>query len=109
MNEIGWYFENSGGDGTREVGLKAPNGWGLYDMLGNVWEWCWDDYVEDHGSLGMMDPVGGGLNKSSNADRVDRGGSWFGSAGYCRSADRDGDWPGYKYDNLGFRVSRSDH
>ena len=109
LNEIGWYLENSGGEETKAVGLKAPNGYGLNDMLGNVYEWCWDEYVEDHKSLGIVDPVGGGLSKSSGAYRVARGGSWRSYAGYCRSAYRGSSRPVFRLNGLGFRVSRSDH
>ncbi len=81
------------------VAQKAPNEWGLYDMHGNVWEWCRDKYA-DHLSPGP-DPVG----PSVGPFRVYRGGGWSDSAGYCRTARRSGDDPGSRLDNVGFRIA----
>ena len=97
LDEMGWYDENSGKQ-THPVGQKKPNAWGLYDMHGNVWEWCGDW----HGDLpGGDDPVG----PASGSIRVGRGGSWGSYAFYCRSAYRSRIFPGYRYVNLGFRVA----
>jgi hypothetical protein len=87
------------------VGMKAPNAWGLYDMLGNVWEWCADQW---HGSYEGA-PADGSPRIDSEkraAVRVMRGGSWFGDARYVRAAYRDGDDPAARGNLLGFRCAR---
>ena len=96
-----WYTSNSSSQ-THEVGTKKPNGWGLYDMHGNVWEWCLDWYASSLGTAAVTDPKGA----SSGSYRVLRGGSWNYSAGYCRSANRYFNSPSYANNNLGFRLSR---
>ncbi len=103
-----WYDSNSG-DETHEVGTRLPNPWGLYDMHGNVWEWCEDWYDSGYYQYCVDnsitdDPQGpaGPLTQ-----RVLRGGGWNCDANYCRSADRCRDGATSRYDNLGFRVSRS--
>jgi formylglycine-generating enzyme required for sulfatase activity len=85
VDQVGWYHDNSGNK-THEVGQKRPNELGLYDMSGNVSEWCWDWYGEYHSSS-QTDPRG----PSGGSDRVYRGGSWNDSArySYLRVADRD--------------------
>jgi formylglycine-generating enzyme required for sulfatase activity len=97
-NDTGWYDANSGNT-TRLVGQKPANAWGLYDMHGNVWEWCWDWYG-DYPKTAQTDPAGA----SSGPYRVRRGGSWFNPAQYARSACRDAIYPNYRYGNQGFRV-----
>ena len=99
-DNTGWYEANSGNT-THPVGQKPPNAWGLYDMHGNVWEWCWDWYG-DYPSTAQTDPVGA----SSGSYRVLRGGSWSVSAQVVRSAFRSYFTPSYRYYGLGFRLVR---
>ena len=97
LGEMGWYGSNSG-DETHPVGQKKPNAWGLYDMHGNVWEWC-QDWYGSYPTSPTSDPTG----PSSGSYRVYRGGSWGNDAQHCRSANRDGDTPDFRYGDLGFR------
>jgi len=83
---------------TRAVASFAPNAWGLYDMHGNVFEWCADGYGEQ--LPGGTDPLG----ETSGTDHSLRGGGWRDPAGYCRSASRTYGKPTSKYYNIGFRV-----
>ena len=104
LNGIAWYEENSGYR-THPAGQKAPNGLGLYDMLGNVSEWVGDWYGEYPGGA-VTDPAGPG----SGLGRVNRGGSWVNLAWGCRSAYRYGNSPGYRslLHDLGFRLLRTE-
>jgi len=99
-DSTGWYSSNSGNK-THEVGKKPANAWGLYDMHGNVREWCWDWYVT-YPSTSQTDPMGA----SSGTRRVERGGSCGVSAGFLRSADRGNVDPSIGYGTLGFRLVR---
>ena len=109
LADAGWFDGNAQGT-THPVGHRQMNDFGLYDMHGNVDEWCWDDYVADAYKSrvdGIRDPIIPARDVSerdSNAFRVIRGGSWAFSAGYCRAAYRFGRWPAYRFGNLGFRV-----
>ena len=94
-----WYGANSSGK-THEVKQKQPNGYGLYDMSGNVWEWCWDWY-ESSTPAGGQDPTGPAV---SGSDRVGRGGSWKIGANDAARAYRDYYDPDYSYFILGLRV-----
>ncbi len=86
-----------------EVGSYQPNAWGLYDMHGNVYEWCWDWYSWGyHSTSPSTDPVG----PSSGSARAGRGGGWYDYAEYCRSAYRYSNIPGYRDSSVGFRLVR---
>jgi formylglycine-generating enzyme required for sulfatase activity len=93
--DVAWYSGNSGST-THPVGGKAPNSLGLYDMSGNVVEWCWDYY----GSISSSTPVDGG----SGSYRLVRGGSWGSSAGYVEVSYRNSYTPSITGSSLGFRV-----
>ncbi len=123
LDEIAWYGGNSGVSfdlpngvdssewpetqyphtraGTREVGRKQANPWGLYDMLGNVWEWCSDRRSGAYPGGPRTDPTG----PDEGALRVIRGGSWDGGARGARAAYRHWDPPGHRVRDLGFRLS----
>jgi sulfatase modifying factor 1 len=100
LNDVAWYSDNSGGT-THPVGQKRANALGLYDMSGNVIEWCWDIYGNYSGGS-QLDPEGA----SSGGDRVDRGGSWVGGSRSLRSANRSHGGLGGGSDALGFRLVR---
>ncbi|MCP4345183.1 MAG: SUMF1/EgtB/PvdO family nonheme iron enzyme [Desulfobacterales bacterium] len=105
LSDYAWYSSNSG-EKTHPVGLKKPNAWGLYDMHGNVSEWC-QDWYEDWSrkyrhSSSVTDPEG----PDDGEGRIIRGGSCMGDVRSCRSASRAGDAPGERFYVFGFRLSR---
>jgi formylglycine-generating enzyme required for sulfatase activity/serine/threonine protein kinase len=104
LEDHGWCSGNSG-QATHPVGLKGANDFGLYDMHGNVWEWCFDRYRgKYYGQSPEVDPQGPG--ESGAAYRLIRGGSWNFLPRICRSAIRYGRTPGLRIGDLGFRVAR---
>ena len=109
-NYDGNYPYNNNAEGeyrnkTMPVGSFPPNTWGLYDMHGNVWEWCSDWYGADYSNSNspQTNPAG----PSSGSFRVFHGGSWYSYAQYCRAAYRSSDAPGRRTDIIGFRLCSS--
>ena len=124
LDEIAWYGGNSGVSfdlqkgrdssnwpekqfphrqaGTRKVGLKCPNPWGLFDMLGNVFEFCSDYWIGEYSGGASLDPTGPGQGSM----RAFRGGAWNSAANCVRAADRGGNHPGDRSPDIGFRISR---
>jgi len=100
MESIGWFSGNSNRT-THPVGLKSPNPAGLYDMQGNVWEWC-NDYFGMYNCNSQINPAG----LENGVARVLRGGSWFTKAVDLRVASRQRDFPDYKSRTIGFRIVR---
>jgi formylglycine-generating enzyme required for sulfatase activity len=100
LGEYGWYKGNSESK-THPVGTRRPNAWGLYDMHGNVREWCQDGYG-DYGADAATDPKG----REGDTTRVHRGGAWEDDSGDCRAASRHGEAPGFVID-FGCRLVRT--
>ena len=101
VGDVAWYRSNTNDIGSRDVKIKAANGYGLYDMSGNVWEWCWDWYAE------TISSDTGASGASSSYGRVLRGGSWYSSAYFCEIAYRNSYGPSSRHEYYGFRLVRS--
>ena len=99
LGSVAWYDENSGGQ-THRVATKAPNELGIYDMSGNVGEWC-SDWYADYTSYSQTDPTG----PQSGSYRVRRGGGWGSYAGHCRSSLRNFSTPAHRPSNFGLRLA----
>jgi formylglycine-generating enzyme required for sulfatase activity len=102
LGEYAWFIQNAMNEGkeyAHSLGQKKPNPWGLYDMHGNVWEWCRDRYAKTLPGGTDAEVSAGGSN------RVLRGGCWNNTAWRCRSANRNSRTPGTRDDDLGFRLS----
>ncbi|MCE5251949.1 formylglycine-generating enzyme family protein [bacterium] len=107
LDKAGWYIGNSGGR-THPVGGKEPNAWGLYDMHGNVFEFCYDGFDETYNSGNYSkEPVTDPRGCSNFNLRITRGGGWFSEPSVCRSAARSCFWTGGGNYYIGFRVARS--
>lgn len=102
ISDVAWYSDNSDNK-THAVGSKQANELGIYDMSGNVYEWC-QDRKGSYSSSSQVNPTGA----ASGSDRVRRGGYWSSSARYCRSSDRSSSSPGYRDFDLGLRLVLSE-
>ena len=98
IDDVAWYYDN-GGSKTHAVGTKQANELGIYDMSGNVWEWC-SDWYDSYGSSSQTNPTGA----ASGSYRVLRGGSWNYNAMFCRVSLRSGYYPDYGNDGRGLRL-----
>jgi formylglycine-generating enzyme required for sulfatase activity len=99
LSEIAWFADNSDAQ-THPVGLKRANVWGLYDMLGNVWEWCADAWRGDY-----SEPLAPEASAMASAERVVRGGSWNNDSRSVRATDRYLYAPGFRRNRIGFRCA----
>lgn len=104
LEAVAWHYKNSGGQ-TQDVGRKKPNELGIYDMSGNVWEWCNDFYSANYYTYSPKDnPKGAGPYTSGPHDRVLRGGSWYSDSSICRVTFRHKRGSSDRWYDYGFRV-----
>jgi formylglycine-generating enzyme required for sulfatase activity len=104
LGKYAWYVVNSSGDQTRSCGSFLPNDLGLFDMLGNVYEWCQDPFESNYHPGTVESPMSGIINSAS---RVLRGGAFTTSAKFARSANRASNEPTVRYVGHGFRIART--
>jgi serine/threonine protein kinase len=105
LGAVAWYNENTFEEGTRPVKTKDPNELGLYDMIGNVWEWCQDWYDSEYYSKSTSNNPQG---PSKGSYHVLRGGCWLSLSKYCRVSSRSYNASGSRYDRNGFRLALSE-